>query len=97
MQTVGLTVNGTAVNHSGYTVDMDIRDPANSDVRLFHLTTGNGRIIVSGTAITLSVAATATQTMPFEQGDYDLKVTSPSGVVDFYLRGKVRVLQTVSR
>jgi hypothetical protein len=95
--TVGATVNGSEVNHSGYTVEMDVRETPLSSTTLYTLTTANSRITVSGTAINLALTAAETAAIGFESGDYDLKVTSPGGTVNYYLRGKFRVIPTVSR
>lgn len=95
--TVGATVSGTAVNHTSYTVEMDVRENPNSSTTLYTLSTGNSRVSIAGTAINLALTAAETSAVSFESGDYDLKVTSPGGTVNYYLRGKFRVIPTVSR
>ena len=95
---VSATVSGTAVNHTGYTVEMDVRPNAASDTVLLALTAGNGRVSIDGSGnIGLSLTDEETAVLTFEYGEYDVRVTSPGGTSNFYLRGKVRVVPSVTR
>ena len=83
---------GTAINLTGYTARMHIRDRAESSSLVLELTNGNSRIALGGVAgtVTLTIAATDTVNLPSEfQGVYDLELISGGGVVTSFLRGAV--------
>lgn len=98
VKTISATVDGTAVDHTGYTVEMDVRSDFNSTSELLTLTTGNSRVSINGSGnIVLTLASSITASLTFERGVYDLKVTSPGGTVNYYLRGQFIVNRTVTR
>lgn len=98
VKTISATIDGSAVNHTGYTVEMDVRSDFNSSSELLTLTAGNGRVSINGSGnIVLTLAASVTSSLSFERGVYDLKVTSPGGTVNYYLRGPFVVARTVTR
>lgn len=90
--------DGSHIDHTGYTVEMDIRDSYDSASELLALTAGNGRVSITGGGdIGLTVASSDTSSLSFDRGIYDLKVTSPGGTTSFYLRGNVIVQKSVTR
>jgi hypothetical protein len=83
---------GVAVDVTGYTARLTIRDRVGGSV-LLALTTENGRIAVGTTdgSIRLTVTDEDTATIGWTHGVYVLEVTSPAGVTRRLLEGKVRV------
>ena len=59
----------------------------------------NGRIVITGNTgiINITIPANVTSTLDFTQAVYDLKGTSPSGVVTRYLSGLVTFSKAVTR
>jgi hypothetical protein len=88
---------GSAVNLTGYTARMQVRNSIDAaGAATLSLTTENGRIVLGGTAgtITLSAEATATQAVTAGSYVYDLELVSGSTVTrlvqgSFTLRGEV--------
>ena len=74
------TIDGTAVNWTGYTAKLQVKEHLNSDAVLT-LTNGNG-ITLGGAAGTVTVAITATQSGAVTPGTYiyDLELTQGSTV-----------------
>ncbi len=91
---------GTAVNLTGYTARLNVRETYSSSSAILTLTTENGGITLGGSAgtITLSASATTTAalTAPFS-GVYDLELVSGGGVVTRLLEGVATVSPEVTR
>jgi hypothetical protein len=89
--------NGSAVNLTNYTARMDVRTSIDAaGAAVLSLTTTNGRIVLGGTAGTISLSAEATATEAVESGNYvyDLELVSGSTVTrlvqgSFVVRGEV--------
>lgn len=82
--------NNAPVNLTGYTADMVIAQGQN---RLIELSTSNGRIALGGTAgtINLNISATDTAQLPQCNASYDLLLRSGGGVVYPLLAGLATV------
>ena len=91
---------GTAVNLTGYTARLNVRETYSSSSAILTLTTENSGITLGGSAgtITLSASATTTAalTAPFS-GVYDLELVSGGGVVTRLLEGVAIVSPEVTR
>ena len=91
---------GTAINLTGYTARMNVRETYSSSSAFLTLTTENGGITLGGSAgtITLSASATTTAalTAPFS-GVYDLELVSGGGVVTRLLEGVATISPEVTR
>lgn len=87
----------TLVNLTGYTARMQIRQRIGGDT-LIALTTENSRIALGGTAgtITLNVSATDTAALTMD-GVYDLELVSAAGVVTRLLQGSVTLSKEVTK
>jgi len=84
---------------TGYTADMQIRQTITSSTILYEASTGNGAIVMGGTAgtITLTIPAATTAAFTWNRGVYDLNLTSPGGVVTRLLQGYAIVSPEVTR
>lgn len=90
--------NDVAVNLTGYTARMMIRESVDASSAFITLTTENGGITLGGAAgtITLSISATATAAITQSQGVYDLELVVGS-IVTRLLEGSVAISKEVTR
>lgn len=91
--------DGTPVNITGYTAEMQIRVNANSPTAVLTLTSGSG-ITITGASGLIAIRATAAQTRAIDEGPYvyDLEITAPStGVVTRIIQGQALVSAEVTR
>lgn len=91
--------DGSLVNLTGFTARAQIRPTAASATTTLALTTENGRIALGGTAgtITLSISATDTAAITAGRYVYDLELVSAGGIVTRLLQGIVTVSANVTR
>ena len=92
--------SGALVNLTGYSAaEMDLRYNADDSSEIITLTNSNSRIALGGSAgtVTLSISATDTGNLSVGDGVYDLKITSGSGDVFRILEGTFSVRGSVSR
>ena len=90
---------GTAINLTGYTARMQVRETYSSASTIVSLTDGSGITLggAAGTiAILISATTTAALTAPFS-GVYDLELVSAGGVVTRLLQGAATVTPEVTR
>jgi len=95
----GCGTNGTPVDLTGFTADMQIRQNVQSSTILYEASTANGAIVLGGTAgtITLTIPASATAGFTWIKGVYDMNLTSSGGIVTRLLQGTVVVSPEVTR
>jgi hypothetical protein len=91
--------NGAPVSLTGYTARMQVRATLESASTLVELTTANSRIALGGTAgtITLTISATDTAALTAGRGVYDLELVSGSGIVTRLLQGVCTISRNVTR
>ena len=89
----------TPVDLTGYTAEMDIRATYDDLTTIIQLDTTNGRITLGGTAgtVQLSISATDTAALSFESAVYDLELTAPDGTVTRLMEGGVSFSPEVTR
>lgn len=99
LRVIRYKADGANVNLTGYTARMQIRPTAASATTTLSLTTENGRIALGGTAgtITLSISATDTAAITAGRYVYDLELVSAGGIVTRLLQGVVTVSANVTR
>lgn len=97
-RTFTVTQSGTALNLTGYSSAMQVREAADSTAYLLSLTSGSG-ITLGGTAGTITVAITSAQSSAIAAGSYayDLEIVSGSGAVTRLLQGGFTVSGNVTR
>lgn len=88
---------GSPINLTGYTARMHLKRAVTDTIAVFELTTSNSRISLGGTAgtITLSITASDTATL---SGDYvyDLELVNGSNVKRL-LQGKIKIDAEVTK
>lgn len=86
-----------AVNLTGYTAKMQIKTSA-AGTLILELNTSNGRISINGplAAITLTISAADTTTLPSGVYVYELKLTDVSGNVSSLIFGAFEILAAVT-
>jgi hypothetical protein len=91
-------VAGSAVNVTGYTARMQVRDAVDSTAVALSLVSGTG-ITLGGTAGTIALSAVATATAGIEAGQYvyDLELVSGTGYVTRLVGGNFVVSAEVTR
>lgn len=97
-QTFTVTQNGTALNFTGYSARMQVREAADSTAYLLSLTNGSG-ITLGGTAGTIAVAITNAQSSAISAGSYayDLELVAGAGTITRLLQGAFTVIGNVTR
>jgi hypothetical protein len=92
--------NDTPVNLTGYTARMQVRSTMESATVLIELTTGaDGRIVLGGSAgtITMTIAATDTAALTAGRAVYDLELVSGGGIVTRLIQGVCTISRNVTR
>lgn len=91
--------NGNAIDLTGYTARMHIRETVDSADTILELTTENSRITLGGVngTITLSIADSDTTTITQKKAFYDLEIISSGGVVTRLIRGDITISNEVTR
>ena len=91
--------DGTAINLTGYTATLKVRETLESDTVLLTMTTANSKITIDGAAgkITLIISATDSAALPLGRLVYDLLLIDGSGHQDRFVKGVVIVRKMVSR
>ena len=89
---------GTAIDLTGYTAAMMVRDTYANSTTVLSLTSSSGITITPLTG-TLQVRATATQTAAIAAGSYvyDLEITSAGSIKTRLVQGKITVSPEVTR
>ena len=97
-KTFTVTQNGTALNWTGYSARMQVRDSSDATATLLSLTNGSG-ITLGGTAGTIAIAITSTQSAAISAGAYayDLELVSSGNIVTRLLQGAFIVSGNVTR
>lgn len=99
---------GNPVNLNGYAARMQVRSSFASSTTVLNMTTDNGKIMLGGSAGTISLYLSASDTAslstasPADFGDafvgvYDLELVAPSGDVTRLLQGSFAVNPEVTR
>ncbi len=92
------TVNGTAVDLTGFTARMQIRSSIGDSTALIEMTTENGGISITAVdgQIDLFISSDDTASLSFNSGVYDLELND-SGEVTRLVMGKVNLSKEVTR
>jgi hypothetical protein len=98
-QVISYKESGVAINLTGYTARMQVRATLEAASTLVELTTANSRIALGGTAgtISLTISATDTAALTSGRGVYDLELVSGSGIVTRLLQGVATISRNVTR
>lgn len=92
--------NGDAIDLSGATARMQVRETIDDEDVLLELNEDNGRATITDAAggeITLLVEADDTELLDFTTGVYDIEIEYADGSVDRVLYGKATLSKEVTR
>jgi hypothetical protein len=97
-QSFTVSQGGTALNWTGYTAKMQVREAADSTAYLLSLSDGSG-ITLGGTAGTILINISNAQSAAISAGSfaYDLELFAGSGQVTRILQGAFNVIGNVTR
>ena len=90
----------TVINLTGYaSAEMDLRETPESSSEVLTLTTANSRIALGGTAgtVTLTISASDTNNLTAGDGVFDLEVVDGSSNIYRILEGTYSVRRNISR
>ena len=97
-KSVTYKINKFAVNLTGYSARMQVRETLSSGSTLVSLATGgSGMTVNSAGVITMNISAATTAGLPIGTHVYDLEIESSSGEVTRLLEGKFKVTGEVTR
>jgi hypothetical protein len=98
-QQFAVTQGGTALNWTGYTARMQVREAADSTATLLDLNTNGSGITLGGTAGTIDLVITSTQSAAIPSGSfaYDFELVSSGNQVTRLLQGAFNVVGNVTR
>ena len=91
---------GSVVNLTGYAAgEMDLRTDHNASSAFLTLTTSNNRMTLGGSAgtVTLTVSASDTSALDVQDGVYDLELTDGSSNIYRIIEGTFQVRPQVSK
>jgi len=91
--------DGTALNWTGYSARMQVREAADATATLLSLSTGGSGIVLGGTAGTIALTVTNAQSAALPSGSfaYDLELQAGDGQVTRLLQGSFNVVGNVTR
>lgn len=89
--------NGTPVDLTGWTVKGQVRASASSPTVLHEWNTTAGNVSTTGNQVTLKVPPSVSSAWTWEQGEYDILLSAPSGDVYPISFGNVFVRSLVTR
>jgi hypothetical protein len=97
-KTFTVSQGGTALNFTGYTSRMQVRNSTDATAILLSLTNGSG-IVLGGTAGTIAVTISNAQSAAIASGSYayDLELISGGSQVTRLLQGAFNVVGNVTR
>jgi len=98
-QSFTVTQGGTALNWTGFTAKMQVREAADASTALIDLNTSGSGITLGGTAGTILVNITSTQSAAVSAGSYvyDLELISSGSAVTRLLQGAFNMVGNVTR
>ena len=92
--------SGTVINLTGYaSAEMDLRETPAASSPILTLTTGNSRLTLGGSAGTIAINVSGSDTGGLTAGDgvYDLEITDGSGNIYRVLEGTYAIRRGISR
>ena len=86
-------VDGPVTNLTNYTAALTVKDKPSDTAPLASLTSANGGIVLGGTAGTITILQSSTQTSAYgwANGEYQLTLTAPGGDTNTLLFGTVTI------
>ena len=91
--------SGTAINLTGYTAAMQLRDSYDSATAVLSLSSPSSGIVITGASglVTITMSATQTAALSADTFLYDLEITSTASVKTRLIQGVVVVSAEVTK
>lgn len=98
-QQLTYTIEDVPVDLTGYTARMQVREKHTSTRKIFDLTTENGGLTTGGSAGTIDIYISDSDTSAATSKDYvyDIEIESSSGIVTRLLEGRFMLTPEVTR
>jgi hypothetical protein len=90
---INCNIAGTAINFTGWTAKMEIRNQLTNELVLTLTTPASGIAMTSGGAITLSITAAQCNALTQAVYVYDLQTTSTTGAVQTFIAGTLEIIE----
>ena len=89
---------GSTVNLVGFTAAMTLKQTPTSSDAILSLTTSNGRMTINGSAGTVALLITSTDTgnLDPKDGVYDMELTSGAGIVSRIIEGTFSIRRNIT-
>jgi hypothetical protein len=99
LQVVYKDENGVAINLTGYTAALQVRQNYYDTTAVVSLSSPSNGITITGATGTINITMTAVQTGALDEGFYvyDLEITSSGGIVTRLIQGQFTVSPEVTR
>lgn len=91
--------SNTVINLTGYSSGrMSLKETPDATAKVLELLTTNGRMALGGTAgtVTLSISASDTKDLTPDDGVFDLEIVSGSGIVSRLIEGTYSVRRNIT-
>tara|TARA_R110000751_G_scaffold5530_3_gene25166 strand:+ start:139 stop:489 length:351 start_codon:yes stop_codon:yes gene_type:complete len=91
--------SNTVINLTGFSGAMSLRENPDAASSILDLTTANGRMTMGGSAgtVVLAVSASDTNGLTAQDGVFDLEITSGAGIVTRLIEGTYSVRRNITR
>ncbi len=91
--------SNTVINLTGFSGAMSLRENPDAASSILDLTTANGRMTMGGSAgtVVLAVSASDTNGLTASDGVFDLEITSGAGIVTRLIEGTYSVRRNITR
>ena len=89
---------GSTINLTGFTGRMTLRESPTATDTVISLTTSNGRMTIDGSAgtVTLTISATDTASLTPDDGVFDLEIESGAAVVTRLIEGTYSIRRNIT-
>ena len=91
--------SNTVINLTGFSGAMSLRENPDAASSILDLSTANGRMTMGGSAgtVVLAVSASDTNGLTAQDGVFDLEITSGAGIVTRLIEGTYSVRRNITR
>ena len=90
--------SGSTVNLTGFTGAMSLKEKPSATATIISLTTSNGRMTINGSAgtVALLISASDTANLEVDDGVFDIEITSGAAVVTRLIEGTYSIRRNIT-